>query len=60
MALATTFGFKAFRFDGGLRATEAGDAIEGVLALDKEAAVGLLKRSAELLLSVGFLVGVGS
>ena len=60
MALATTFGFKAFRFDGGLRATEAGEAVEGVLALDKEAAVGLLKRSAELLLSVGFLVGVGS
>jgi hypothetical protein len=60
VALAATFGFKAFRFDGGLRATEAGEAVGGVLALDKEAAVGLLKRSAELLLSVGFLVGVGS
>lgn len=60
MALAATFGFKGFRFDGGLRATEAGEVDEGVLALDKEAAVGLLKRSAELLLSVGFLVGVGS
>lgn len=33
-------------------------ATAGGRALDKEAAVGLLSRSVELLLKVGFLVGV--
>lgn len=37
------------------------DAAEvGVRALFNDAAVGLLKRSAALLLSVGFLIGIGS
>jgi hypothetical protein len=43
-----------------LRLVDGDAAMAGGRALDKEAAVGLLSRSMELLLKVDFLVGVGT
>jgi hypothetical protein len=43
-----------------MRLVEVDAAMAGGRAFDREAAVGLLSRSMELLLKVDFLVGVGS